>query len=79
MCFIYILVAQIQKEANTVKETKDKQIEELKKMSEQSQMSKQNEYEKKVGAFIGAFNSVIEKLQFLQHLRSCCHGLTARS
>ena len=46
--FPIVLVGSMQKEINNLKETKDKQIVELKQLSERSQQTRQHEYEKKV-------------------------------
>ena len=48
--FPIVSVGSMQKEINNLKETKDKQIDELKQLSEQSQQTRQHEYEKKVMA-----------------------------
>ena len=47
-CLVLFLVGALQKEISSVKDTKDKQIDELRQLSEQTQQSKQHEYEKKV-------------------------------
>ena len=47
-CLVSFLVGVLQKEISNAKDTKDKQIDELRQLSEQTQQSKQHEYEKKV-------------------------------
>lgn len=45
---LLVSVQSLMKEAQVVKETKDKQIVELRKMAQETHESKKNEFEKKV-------------------------------
>jgi hypothetical protein len=72
---VVFAVQTLVKESALVRETKDKQISELKKMVDDSNESQRNEYEKRVSCFAKLVLSVKSARNNLHILQACqCHS-----